>query len=198
MRLNELSDNQGARKARVRVGRGRGSGKGKTGGRGLNGQKSRSGVSLVGFEGGQMPLYRRIPKRGFNNISRKKFEIVNLEKLEVAVQNNKLDSNKIIDSQAMKNAGLISGKKDGIRLLGTGKLSAKLNIEVTGASKSAILAVEEAGGKITLSGPTKALLDAREKSVKLQEKKAKRKGSGGNVGSDPIVENENRSSEEGN
>ena len=123
MRLNQLRDNQGARKARVRVGRGRGSGKGKTAGRGLNGQKSRSGVSLIGFEGGQMPLYRRIPKRGFHNVSRKNFDIVNIEKLELAIKTNKLDSSKLVDIQALKEAGLVSGKKDGVRLLGTGKLS---------------------------------------------------------------------------
>ena len=195
MRLNQLRDNQGARKARVRVGRGRGSGKGKTAGRGLNGQKSRSGVSLIGFEGGQMPLYRRIPKRGFHNISRKNFDIVNIEKLELAIKNNKLDASKLVDIQALKEAGLVSGKKDGVRLLGTGKLSVKLDIEVSGASKSAISAVEQVGGKITLPRPSKVLLDAREKSVKLKEKKAKRKGKPENVSSSAGATDENQNDE---
>ena len=195
MRLNELRDNQGARKTRLRVGRGRGSGKGKTAGRGLNGQKSRSGVSLVGFEGGQMPLYRRIPKRGFNNVSRKKFDIVNLGDLEAAINNNKLDSKNLINIQALKESGLVSGKKDGVRLLGTGKLSAKLDIEVTGASNSAISAVEQAGGKITFPGPSKVLLGAREQSAKLTEKKAKRKGKPEDVGSTSNSDDENNNSE---
>ena len=176
MRLNELRDNDGARKARVRVGRGKGSGKGKTGGRGLNGQKSRSGVSLVGFEGGQMPLYRRLPKRGFTNISKIEFDVVNIGRLQSAIEQNKIDIANVIDAQAMKNAGLISGNLNGVRLLGMGKLSTKLNIEVSGASKSAILAVEKVGGKVVLPKPTKVFIGAREQSAKLHAKKASLKG----------------------
>ena len=174
MRLNELRDNDGARKARMRLGRGKGSGKGKTGSRGQNGQKSRSGVSLVGFEGGQMPLYRRLPKRGFNNIFTKEFEIVNTGRLQKAINEKKLDVAKAIDVQAMTSAGLVSGNKDGVRLLGMGEVTAKLIIEVAGASKSAVATVEAAGGKIIFSGPTKTLQDAREKSVKSRVKKGDR------------------------
>ena len=176
MRLNELRDNDGARKARIRVGRGKGSGKGKTGGRGLNGQKSRSGVSLVGFEGGQMPLYRRLPKRGFTNISKTEFDVVNIGRLQSAIEQNKIDIDKVIDAQAMKDAGLVSGNRNGVRLLGMGKLSSKMNVEVAGASKTAILASEKMGGKVVLPKPTKVSLGAREQSAKLHAKKASLKG----------------------
>ena len=188
MRLNELRDNDGARKTRIRVGRGKGSGKGKTGGRGLNGQKSRSGVSLVGFEGGQMPLYRRLPKRGFTNISKIEFDIVNIGRLQSAVEQNKIDISKVIDAQAMKEAGLVSGKRNGVRLLGMGKLSTKLNVEVAGASKTAILAVEKLGGKVVLPKPSKVLLEAREQSAKLHAKKASLKGESPDASSISTVE----------
>ena len=193
MRLNELRDNDGARKARIRVGRGKGSGKGKTGGRGLNGQKSRSGVSLVGFEGGQMPLYRRLPKRGFTNISKIEFEVVNIGRLQSAIDQNKIDIAKVIDVQAMKDAGLVSGNQNSVRLLGMGKLSTKLNVEVAGASKTAILAVEKMGGKVVLPKPTKVLLEAREQSAKLHAKKASLKGESADASTITNVENDSKS-----
>lgn len=150
MKLNEIRDKPGARHARTRVGRGMGSGTGKTGGRGQKGQKSRSGVSLVGFEGGQMPLYRRLPKRGFNNPFTKYYDIVNVGRLQKAVDEKKLDSKNTIDAAVLKAAGLAGGAKDGVRILGDGELSAKLDIDVAGASKSAIAAIEKAGGKIVV------------------------------------------------
>ena len=193
MRLNELRDNDGARKARIRVGRGKGSGKGKTGGRGLNGQKSRSGVSLVGFEGGQMPLYRRLPKRGFTNISKIEFDVVNIGRLQSAIDQNKIDIAKVIDTQAMKDAGLVSGNRNGVRLLGMGKLSTKLNVEVAGASKTAILAVEKVGGKVVLPKPTKVLLGAREQSAKLHAKKDSLKGKSADASAITNVEIDSKS-----
>ncbi len=170
MRLNEIRDNEGARKSRTRVGRGEGSGKGKTGGRGQKGQKSRSGVSLVGFEGGQIPIDRRTPKRGFNNIFRKNYEIVNLGRLQKAIDEKKLSAG-AVNADALQQAGLIRNNKDGVRLLGKGELSAKIEIEVAGATKSAIAAVEGAGGKVILPEATKVELEAREKSAKSQAKK---------------------------
>ena len=148
MRLNELRDNPGARKERKRVGRGIGSGTGKTSGRGQKGQKSRSGVSLLGFEGGQMPLYRRLPKRGFKNLFRKEFLVVNLGGLQKALDGGTLDGKKTVDEEALRAAGLVSKKRDGIRLLAKGEIKTKLTIEVDGASKAAIEAVEKAGGKV--------------------------------------------------
>jgi len=171
MRLNELRDNEGARRGRIRVGRGEGSGKGKTGGRGQKGQKSRSGVSLVGFEGGQMPLYRRVPKRGFKNPFRKNYEIVNLGRLQKAIDEKKLDASGTINAETLAGAGLVNNNRDGVRLLGKGELSAKVTIEVAGATKSAIAAVEAAGGSVVLPEPTKVELEAREKSAKSQAKK---------------------------
>ena len=150
MKLNELSDNKGAHKKGKRVGRGPGSGKGTTAGRGTKGQGSRSGVSLVGFEGGQMPLYRRLPKRGFNNPFRKRYAIINLSTLERAIEAKKLDAAKPVNGQVLKEAGVVTSLHDGVRLLGKGALTAKLNIEVAGASKSAVAAVEKAGGSITV------------------------------------------------
>ena len=171
MRLNEIRDNEGARRGRIRVGRGEGSGKGKTGGRGQKGQKSRSGVSLVGFEGGQMPLYRRVPKRGFKNPFRKNYEIVNLGRLQKAIDEKKLDASGTITAEALAGAGLINNNRDGVRLLGKGELSAKVTIEVAGATKSAIAAIERVGGSVILPEPTKVELEAREKSAKSQAKK---------------------------
>ena len=150
MRLNEIRDNPGATKARKRVGRGIGSGTGKTGGRGVKGQKSRSGVSLLGFEGGQMPLYRRLPKRGFKNPFSKDFSEVNLGRLQVAVDDGKIDIKKPVDEAALIAAGIASKSKDGIKLLGKGELKAKLTLDVAGASKTAIAAVEKAGGTVTV------------------------------------------------
>lgn len=150
IKLNDLRDNAGARKGRMRVGRGIGSGKGKTAGRGQKGQKARSGVAINGFEGGQMPLHMRIPKRGFNNIFAKDFAIVNLGMIQKLVDAKKLDAKGVIDHDALKAAGVARGGKDGVRLLAKGELTAKLNFKVAGASKGAIEAVEKAGGKVEL------------------------------------------------
>ncbi len=150
IKLNDLRDNNGARKGRMRVGRGIGSGKGKTAGRGQKGQKSRGGVAINGFEGGQMPLHMRIPKRGFNNIFAKDFAIVNLGMIQKLVDAKKLDAKKTVDHDALKAAGVARGGKDGVRLLAKGELTTKLNFAVAGASKGAIEAVEKAGGKVEL------------------------------------------------
>ena len=149
MKLNDLRDNKGARQGRVRVGRGIGSGLGKTAGRGQKGQKSREGVSIKGFEGGQMPLHMRLPKRGFNNIFAKDYAEVNLGAIQKAVDSGKLTGTDI-DQAALNAAGLTRGGKDGVRLLGKGELKAKLNFTVAGASKSAREAVEKAGGTVTI------------------------------------------------
>ena len=155
MKLNQLSDNQGARKARKRIGRGIGSGTGKTSGKGNKGQKSRSGVALKGFEGGQMPLHRRLPKRGFKNIFAKSYTVVNLGRLQQAIDAGKLDAKQDIDAGALKSAGIIKNPRDGVRLLAKGELKAKLKVSVAGASKAAIEAVEKAGGSVTLSAPAR-------------------------------------------
>lgn len=150
MRLNELKDNDGATKARKRIGRGTGSGTGKTSGMGHKGQKARSGVAINGFEGGQMPIYRRLPKRGFNNHNfTKRFDAVNVGRIQSAIDAGKLDGSKAIDEAALKAAGLADGAKDGVRLLAKGALSAKVEINVAAASKAAVAAVEKAGGSIT-------------------------------------------------
>jgi large subunit ribosomal protein L15 len=148
MKLNNIRDNAGARKGRMRVGRGIGSGKGKTSGRGQKGAKARSGVSVNGFEGGQMPLHMRIPKRGFNNIFAKDYAEVNLGAIQRVIDAKKLDTKGTIDHDALKAAGLARGGKDGVRLLGKGELTTKLTLKVAGASKGAIEAVEKAGGKV--------------------------------------------------
>ncbi len=150
MKLNEIRDNEGARKRRMRVGRGIGSGKGKTAGRGQKGQKSRSGVSVFGFEGGQMPLHMRLPKRGFNNIFAKDYAEVNLGAIQKLIDAGKLDAKGTLDHAALKAAGLARGGKDGVRLLGKGELKAKLALKVAGASKGAREAVEKAGGSIEI------------------------------------------------
>ena len=148
MKLNDLRDNKGARKARVRVGRGIGSGLGKTGGRGQKGQKSRSGVSVWGFEGGQMPLHMRIPKRGFNNIFAKDYAEVNLGAIQKLIDAKKLDAKGTVDHDALKAAGIARGGKDGVRILGKGELTAKLSFKVAGVSKGAREAIEKAGGSV--------------------------------------------------
>ena len=153
MKLNEIRDNAGARKGRMRVGRGIGSGKGKTAGRGQKGAKARSGVSVNGFEGGQMPLHMRIPKRGFNNIFAKDYAIVNLGMIQKLVDAKKLDAKAVIDHAALKAAGVARGGKDGVRLLAKGELTAKLSFAVAGASKGAIEAVEKAGGSVEVTAP---------------------------------------------
>lgn len=148
MKLNDIRDNKGARKSRVRVGRGIGSGLGKTAGRGQKGQKSRSGVSVWGFEGGQMPLHMRIPKRGFNNIFAKDYAEVNLGAIQKLVDGKKLDAKGVIDHDALKAAGVGRGGKHGVRLLGKGEYSAKLSFKVAGVSKGAREAIEKAGGSV--------------------------------------------------
>jgi large subunit ribosomal protein L15 len=150
MKLNEIKDNEGARKGRMRVGRGIGSGKGKTAGRGQKGQKSRSGVSIWGFEGGQMPLHMRLPKRGFNNIFARDYAEVNIGAVQKAIDAGKLDAKDTLDHDALKAAGLARGGKDGVRLLGKGELKAKIAFRVAGVSKGAREAVEKAGGSIEL------------------------------------------------
>ena len=150
MKLNELRDNEGATKNRTRVGRGIGSGKGKTCGRGQKGQKSRSGVSIHGFEGGQMPIYRRMPKRGFKNPFAKTFAVVNLDTIQKAIDAGKLYAKKITKESLLK-ANVISKELDGIRLLARGAITAAINITVDSASKSAVEAVKKAGGKVTVN-----------------------------------------------
>jgi large subunit ribosomal protein L15 len=150
MKLNDIRDNEGARHRRMRVGRGIGSGKGKTSGRGQKGQKSREGVSIKGFEGGQMPLHMRLPKRGFNNIFAKDYAEVNVGAIQKAIDAGKLDASSALDQAALDAAGLTRGGKDGVRVLGKGELTAKLNLTVAGASKSAREAIEKAGGSLTI------------------------------------------------
>lgn len=149
MKLNELRDNEGATKNRIRVGRGIGSGKGKTCGRGQKGQKSRSGVAVNGFEGGQMPIYRRLPKRGFKNPFAKEFAVVNLDTIQKAVDAGKLNAADI-NIDALVNAGIIGKQLDGVRLLARGAITSNVNISVNSASKAAVAAVEKAGGKVTV------------------------------------------------
>ncbi len=173
MKLNEIRDNEGARKSRMRVGRGIGSGKGKTAGRGQKGQKSREGVSIAGFEGGQMPLHMRIPKRGFNNIFAKDFAEVNLGAIQKAIDAGKIEAGATLDHAALKAANLARGGKDGVRLLAKGELTAKLTFTVAGASKSAIEAVEKAGGSVSVIEVVPAAEKAAAKKGKtLAAKKA--------------------------
>jgi len=157
MKLNQLTDNEGARKSRMRVGRGIGSGKGKTGGRGVKGQKSRSGVAIKGYEGGQAPLHRRLPKRGFNVPSPKDYNEVNIGRVQAAIDAGKLDGKAAVTGEALQAAGVIRRvKKDGVRLLAKGELKAKVAFEVAGASKGAIEAVEKAGGSVKVAEEKKA------------------------------------------
>ena len=173
MKLNEIRDNDGARKSRMRVGRGIGSGKGKTAGRGQKGQKSREGVSIAGFEGGQMPLHMRLPKRGFNNIFAKDYAEVNLGAIQKAIDAGKIEAGASIDHETLKAAGLARGGKDGVRLLGKGELATVLKFTVAGASKGAIEAVEKAGGSVdviyVMPANEKA---AAKKGVKYKERQA--------------------------
>jgi large subunit ribosomal protein L15 len=160
MRLNQLSDNPGARKARMRVGRGIGSGKGKTAGRGGKGQTARTGVAINGFEGGQMPLHMRMPKRGFNNVHRLDYVEVNVGRLQEAIEAGRLSAADPVDGAAMVTAGVIRRERDGVRLLAKGELKAKLVIKVAGASKAAIAAVEKAGGSVEVKISKKAAAKA--------------------------------------
>ncbi len=153
MKLNDITDNPGSSQARTRVGRGIGSGKGKQSGRGGKGQTARSGVRIKGFEGGQMPLHRRLPKRGFNNIFRLDFAEINLDRLQEAIDAKTIDGGATINAESLVAAGVIRRVKDGVRLLGRGELTSKLTIEVHGASKSAIEAVEKAGGTVKILAP---------------------------------------------
>ncbi|MBN9034219.1 MAG: 50S ribosomal protein L15 [Rhizobiales bacterium 63-7] len=150
MKLNEIKDNEGSSPSRKRLGRGIGSGKGKTGGRGVKGQKARSGVAINGFEGGQMPIYRRLPKRGFNNIFASEFVVVSLGRIQTAIDAKKLDASQAITAESLKAAGVIRRAKDGVRVLADGELTAKVSIEVAGASKAAVEKIEKAGGSIKL------------------------------------------------
>ena len=155
MKLHELADRPGARKKRARIGRGIGSGTGKTGGRGGKGQTARSGVRIKGFEGGQMPLHRRLPKRGFNNIFRLDFAEINLDRLQQAIDAKLVDVKETVTIESLVKSGVIRRAKDGLRLLGRGELTAKIAIEVHGASKSAVAAVEKAGGTVKILAPSK-------------------------------------------
>ena len=155
MKLNEIKDNEGSSKSRKRVGRGIGSGKGKTSGRGVKGQTSRSGVAIAGFEGGQMPLHRRLPKRGFWNPFANDFNEVNLGRIQQAVEAGKLDISAVVTLEALLAAGVVSKPRDGVKILGNGELTAKLSFEVAGASKGAVEAIEKAGGSVKiLAGET--------------------------------------------
>ncbi|KPP94943.1 50S ribosomal protein L15 [Erythrobacter sp. HL-111] len=160
MKLNDIRDNEGARKGRVRKGRGIGSGKGKTAARGQKGQKSRSGVAIKGFEGGQMPLHMRLPKRGFNNPFGKDYAEVNIGMVQKMIDAGKLDAGNDITEEALRACGLARGGKDGVRLLGKGELSASAKFVVTGATKGAVAAVEKAGGSVEVTAPTNAELKA--------------------------------------
>jgi len=175
MKLNDLRDNPGARKSRVRVGRGIGSGLGKTAGRGQKGQKSRSGVSIKGFEGGQMPLHMRLPKRGFNNIFAKDFAEVNLGAIQKLIDAGTLDASGTLDHAALKAAGLARGGRDGVRLLGKGTLTSKVSFTVAGASKGAIEAVEKAGGKVDVIEVVTAAEKAAAKKGKIRLKRIEAK-----------------------
>lgn len=156
MKLNEIRDNDGARKSRMRIGRGIGSGKGKTGGRGVKGQTSRTGVSINGFEGGQMPIYRRLPKRGFTNIFRREFVVVNLGRLQQAIDAGKIDPKEKVTLETLIQSGMVGNPRDGVRLLAKGELKAKLVIEVAGASQAAIDAVAKVGGQVIVTQPKAA------------------------------------------
>ena len=151
MKLHELRDNPGATSRKKRVGRGPGSGLGKTGGRGIKGQKARSGVAIKGFEGGQMPLYRRLPKRGFSKPNRKEFAVINLGNLQKFIDAGKIDAGSEVTEELLVSSGLVRRRLDGVRLLGKGEITSAVRISVTGASKSAIEAVEKAGGSVTVS-----------------------------------------------
>ena len=155
MKLNEIADNEGSRKKRMRVGRGIGSGKGKQSGRGGKGQTARSGVRIKGFEGGQMPLHRRLPKRGFNNIFALDLVEINLDRVQQAIDAGKLDISGVVNGEALVKSGALRRERDGVRLLGRGEIKSKVTFEVHGASKSAIEAVEKAGGSVKILAPKK-------------------------------------------
>ena len=178
MKLNEIRDNKGARKPLMRVGRGVGSGKGRTGGRGFKGQKARTGVAINGFEGGQMSVYRRAPKRGFNNIFRLTYAEINLDTIQKAIDSKVLAADVEINAVTLMEAGLIKNVRDGLKLLGNGEFSSKATIRVTGATKAAIEAVEKAGGQVIVEPKKKTVLtkgvktSKKEKTVKSKKIKA--------------------------
>jgi len=174
MKLNQIRDNAGARRSAIRVGRGPGSGKGRTCGSGMKGQKSRSGVALKGFEGGQMPLHRRLPKHGFTNIFRKHYQEVTIARLQQAIDAGKIDPKKEITAETFKDSGVVRRLRDGVRLLGGGELKAKVTVHVAGATKGAVAAVEKAGGKVIV--PVAPVV---EDSPKKEKKKAKKKAKPG-------------------
>ena len=181
MKLNELKPKQGSVKESTRVGRGIGSGKGKTSGKGQKGQKSRSGVAINGFEGGQMPLYRRLPKRGFNNIFARHLVTVSLARLQQAIDKKLLDPKGTIDEDILVKSKVIRRKKDGVRLLGNGELKAKLDLKISGgATKSAVAAVEKAGGKVEIVAPARAVAKAKDEKVS-SAKAVKKTASGKSV-----------------
>ena len=153
MKLHELHDNPGATKSKKRVARGPGSGKGKTAGRGIKGQKSRSGVAINAYEGGQMPLYMRLPKRGFNNVNAKHFAVINLGLLQKFIEAGKIDATAAVTEETLIASGLVRRKLDGVRLLAKGEVTSAVNLTVTGASQAAVDAIQKAGGSVTLTGP---------------------------------------------
>ncbi len=165
MKLNDISDNAGSRKARMRIGRGIGSGKGKTGGRGGKGQTARTGVRIKGFEGGQMPLHRRLPKRGFNNIFAIELNEVNLGRVQEALDKGKLDAKDVVDAEALVRAGILRRVKHGVRLLGKGEIKAAVQFAVYGASRSAVEAVEKAGGSVKILAPQKPSEEGGDKAA---------------------------------
>lgn len=183
MKLNEIRNNPGARKRKAKLGRGSSSGLGKTSGRGVKGAKARTGNQVHGFEGGQMPLHMRMPKRGFNNIFANDFAEVNLGRLQKAIDDKKLDASGKIDGAALRKAGVVSKSRDGVRLLAKGEIKTKLTLEVAGASKSAIEAVEKAGGSVTVTFKKKAYMNKKgapgkrvQRRTKAAEKRAARGG----------------------
>ena len=171
MKLNQIKDNAGSRRSSMRVGRGPGTGKGRTCGSGMKGQKARSGVALKGFEGGQMPLHRRLPKHGFTNIFAKKYQEVTIARLQQAIDAGKIDPKKEITAEVFKTSGVVRRLRDGVRLLGGGELKAKVTIHVDGATKGAVAAVKKAGGKVVVAVVTRSE-DAKSKAIKTAEKKA--------------------------
>jgi large subunit ribosomal protein L15 len=173
MKLNEIKDNEGARKGRKRVGRGIASGTGVTAGRGRKGQKSRSGVAIKGFEGGRMPIHRRLPKRGFNNLFGSDYNEINLGQIQGFIDAKKLDAKKAITVELLIEAGFVKRARDGVRLLGDGELTSKVSFEVAGASKGAIAAVEKAGGKVTILEKPKEIGDGK-RGLRKQAAMAKR------------------------
>jgi len=172
MQLNELRENEGATKARKRVGRGIGSGSGKTAGRGVKGQKSRSGVAIKGFEGGQMPIHMRLPKRGFNNPTRLKFTEINLDRLQSAIDEGKIDAKSVINAEVLVASGVLRRSRDGVRLLGNGEMKAKIQVEVAGATANAVKAVEAAGGSVKILRVVKDTEPTERRAKKGKTKRA--------------------------